>query len=201
MHPYRRRLPAPAASQREYRSRRDAAAFTALRPQVMPHITACLLVAKQRSRQRACRGAIEQAWSRFFPCGHRAENWLSARNHREVLQQPGPPHHLEAVQAVRQELPAIALYDLPDGTYSGQPRAPGRRENHAWSSRPSLNNSLQAQGIYSVTGVGSHVVISLGQREQCLRDAALRVFPCPVSVQAAWNPRALPWIAAPSPPG
>ena len=58
MHPNWRHLLAPAASQREHRTGWDAAAFTALRPHVVPHITALLLVAKQRTRQHACSGTI-----------------------------------------------------------------------------------------------------------------------------------------------
>ena len=109
MYPYRRRLPAPVASQWEHRPRRDAAATTALRPQVLPHITARLLEGKQRTRQRWCSGTMEQGLSRFLPRRHRAEYRLSVRHHRQALQQPGPPRHLVAVRAVRQELPAIVL--------------------------------------------------------------------------------------------
>ena len=86
MYRSRCRLPAPAAPQREHQPRWDAAAPTALRPHVLPHITARLLVAKQRTRQRACSGTIEQAPSRFFPCGRWADDGLSARHHREGLE-------------------------------------------------------------------------------------------------------------------
>ena len=199
MYPNRHRLPAPVALQREHRPRRDAAATTALQPQVLPHNTARLLEAKQSTRQRLCSGTIEKASSRFLPRGHRAEYRLSVRHHRQALKQPGPPGHLVAVCAVRQELLAIVVHDLPDDINPVRPRAPGEREKQALSSRSSLDDRCQAQGIEGVTCVGSHVVVSLRQREQCLRDVALCVVPL-VFVQAAWNPLARPWHAAPSRP-
>ena len=133
MYLYRRRLPAPVASQRKHRPGRDAAATTALRPQVLPHITARLLEAKQRTRQRSCRGTIQQALSRFLPHGNRAEYWLSVQHHRQAPQQPGPPRHLVAVCDVRQELPARVLYDLLDDINPVPPRASRGRENPALS--------------------------------------------------------------------
>ena len=82
MYPNRRRLSAPVALQREHRPRRDAAATTALRPQVLPHITTRLLETEQSTRQRSCSGTTEQAASRFFPRGHRAEYRLPVGHHR-----------------------------------------------------------------------------------------------------------------------
>ena len=93
MYPNRRRRPAPVALQREHRPRRDATATTALRPRVLPHITA-----------RLCSGTTEQASSCFFPRGHRAEYVLSFGRHRQALKQLRPPRHLVAVCAIRQEL-------------------------------------------------------------------------------------------------
>ena len=53
MNPNRRRFPAPVALLWEHRPRRDTAVITALRPQVLPHITARFLETEQSTRQRA----------------------------------------------------------------------------------------------------------------------------------------------------
>ena len=82
MNPNRRLLPVPVALLWEHGPRRDAASITALRPQVLPHITARLLETEQSTRQCACSGTTEQAASRFIPCGHRAEYRLSVGHHR-----------------------------------------------------------------------------------------------------------------------
>ena len=82
MNPNRRRLPAPVALLWEHGPRRNAATITTLRPQVVPHITACFLETEQTTRQRTCCGTTEQATPRFIPRGHRAEYRLSVGHHR-----------------------------------------------------------------------------------------------------------------------
>ena len=81
MNANRRRLPAPVALLWEHGPRRDAATITAVRKQILPHITARLLETEQRICQRACSGRTEQAAPRFIPRGHRAEYRLAAGNH------------------------------------------------------------------------------------------------------------------------
>ena len=66
MYPNRRRLPAPVALQREHRPRQDSAATKTLRPQMLQHITARLLEAKQSTPQRSCTGTTEQGLSRLL---------------------------------------------------------------------------------------------------------------------------------------
>ena len=82
MYPNRRRLPAPVVLMWEHGPRRDAAIIIALRPQVLPHITARFLEPEQSTRQRSCSGTTEQAAPRFIPPGHRAEYRLSVGHHR-----------------------------------------------------------------------------------------------------------------------
>ena len=82
MNPNRRRLPAPVALLWEHRPRRDAAIITALRPQVLPHITARFVETEQSTRQCACSGTSEHAAPRFIPRGQRAEYRLSVGHHR-----------------------------------------------------------------------------------------------------------------------
>ena len=82
MNPDRRRLHASVALLWEQGPRRDAAIITALRPQVLPHITARFLETEQGTRQRACSGTTEHAAPRFMPRGHRAEYRLPVGHHR-----------------------------------------------------------------------------------------------------------------------
>ena len=129
MNPNRRCLPAPVASLRKHRSRRNAATITTLRPQVMPYITTRFLETEQSNCQRACRGTTEQAAPRILPRRHRAEYRSPVGQHRQALKQPGPPRNFGAACALLQELPTILPQDLPDDIDPVSPRAPGGREN------------------------------------------------------------------------
>ena len=56
--------------------------LTALRPQVLPHLTARFLQTEQITCQRACSGSTEQAAPRFILHGHQAEYRLSVGHQR-----------------------------------------------------------------------------------------------------------------------
>ena len=175
MNPNGHRFPAPVASLRKHRPRWNAATITTLRPQVLPYIAARVLEPEQSPCQRACCGTTEEAAPRLLPRGHRAEYRSSVGHLRQALKQPGPPRHLGAARAMRQELPTVVPQDLPDDTNPVLLRAPGGSQNQALPSRPSLNDRLETQGVKGVTGIGSHVVVPLWQREHGLRNLALRV--------------------------
>ena len=104
MNPNRRRLLAPVALLWKQGPRRDAAIITALRPQVLSHITARFLETEQSTRHRACSGTTEQAAPRFIPRGHRADitgRLSSSRGHRATL-------------ALRPTHKRVAFYNLAD---------------------------------------------------------------------------------------
>ena len=101
MNPNRRCFPAPVASPRKHRPRRNAATVTTLRPQVLPYIAARFLESKQSTCQRAWSGTTEQAASRFLPRGHRAGYRSPVWHHWQALKQPGPPPNHSPVRPPR----------------------------------------------------------------------------------------------------
>ena len=155
MNPNGHRLPAPVASLRKHRPRWNAATITALRPQVLPYIAARVLEPEQSPCQRACCGTAEEAAPRLLPRGHRAEYRLSVGHLRQALKQPGPPRHLGAARAMRQELPTVVPQDLPDDNNPVLLRAPGvclRSDKHRGPARTREEGTGRAKEVGHLGG-------------------------------------------------